>query len=253
MTTDSTTQGAATTPTVVLVHGAFADASSWAGVIRESPGGRHPTLAPPNPLRGIANDAAYIASVVNALAGPVVLVGHSYGGAIISNAAPKTPNAVGLVYVAAFAPDEGEALGSILETYPSAIGAALRPGSVAVRDSDATEVEVSIDPAQFHAVFTADLSAEDSACLGASQRPIVANAFGEPSGKAGWKSLPSWYAVATGDQAINPEAQRFMSARAGATTVEIDASHVVMVSQPSKIAELIQAAIAATAKASVAV
>jgi pimeloyl-ACP methyl ester carboxylesterase len=236
---------------VVLVHGAFADAACWAGVIRELQAEGITTLAPPNPLRGIANDASYVASVVNALTGPVILVGHSYGGAIITNAAPKTPNAVALVYVAAFAPDEGEPLGAILERFPTTLGTALRPVPVAVRDSDATEVEVSIDPARFHEVFTADLSAEDSAVLGASQRPIVAAAFGEPSGAPGWRSLPSWYAVATGDRAINPDAERFMGARAGATTVEIDASHVVMISQPSKIVELIRAAIAATANTAV--
>jgi pimeloyl-ACP methyl ester carboxylesterase len=238
---------------VVLVHGAFADAGSWSGVIRELQAAGLTVLAPPNPLRGIANDAAYVASVVNAIEGPVILVGHSYGGAIITNAAPKTPNAIALVYVAAFAPDEGEALGSILEKYPTELGTLLRPVSVAVRDSTATEVELSIDPSGFHSVFTADLSAEDSAWMGASQRPIVAAAFGEPSGPAGWKSLPSWYVVATGDHAINPDAERFMAARASATTIEVDASHVVMVSQPTRVVEMIQAAIAATARQAAAV
>lgn len=248
MTTDSTTQRAAQSPTVVLVHGAFADASSWSGVVRELQAAGITAVAPPNPLRGVANDAAYIVSVVNAIEGPVILVGHSYGGAIITNAAPKTPNAIGLVYVAAFAPDEGEPLGAILEKYPTTLGAALRPGSVAVRDSDATEVELSIDPAAFHEVFTADLSAEDSAWMAATQRPIVAAAFGEPNGVPGWRTLPSWYAVATGDRAINPDAERMMAARAGATTIELDGSHVVMVSQPSKVVELIRAAIAGTAR-----
>jgi pimeloyl-ACP methyl ester carboxylesterase len=192
-----TTQSSAESPTVVLIHGAFADAGSWAGVIRELQAAGITTIAPPNPLRGIANDAAYVASVVNAIPGPVILVGHSYGGAIITNAAPKTPNAIGLVYVAAFAPDEGEPLGAILETYPTELGTALQPWTVAVRDTGATEAEVSIDPAKFHAVFTADLSAEDSAWMAATQRPIATSAFGEPSGVPGWRTLPAWYAVAT--------------------------------------------------------
>jgi len=251
VTTESTSPNGADAPTVVLVHGAFADAGSWSGVIRELQAAGIATLAPPNPLRGIANDAAYITSVVNAIAGTVILVGHSYGGAIITNAAPKTPNVIGLVYVAAFAPDEGEQLGAILTQYPTTIGAALQPVPVAVRDSDATEVELSIDPAKFHAIFTADLSPEDSAWMGASQRPIVASAFGEPNGVPGWRTLPSWYAVATGDHAINPDAERMMAARAGATTVELDGSHVVMVSQPSKVVALIKAAIAATARSGV--
>ncbi len=169
-------------PTVVLVHGAFADASGWAGVISRLQAEGISVMAPANPLRSVSGDAAYIASVVTQIPGPVLLVGHSYGGAVISNAAPQADNVVGLVYVCAFIPDEGEALQSLAEqATDSLLGPALRPAQYP-SGGDEPGIELYIDPAQFHEVFCADLPAEQAAIMAVSQRPGSAVGFGEPSG-----------------------------------------------------------------------
>ena len=239
--TESTASNGA--PTVVLVHGAFADASSWAGVIAELQSTGLDVIAPANPLRGVAADAAYLASVVGQVPGPVLLVGHSYGGVVISNAAPQADNVVGLVYVAAFAPDEGEAVQGLAEhATDSLLGPALRPAQYPTGDA-APGTELYVDPASFHDVVAADLPAAQAAVLAASQRPASALAFGEPSGPVGWKTLPSWALVATADKVIGVSGLRLMAGRAGATTVEVDASHSVAVSQPGAVADLIRTAV----------
>ncbi|MGH2558488.1 MAG: alpha/beta fold hydrolase [Thermomicrobiales bacterium] len=226
--------------TVVLVHGAFADASGWAGVIGELQAAGVSVVAPANPLRGVASDAAYIASVASQIDGPVLLVGHSYGGVVITNAAPQAPNVVGLVYVAAFAPDEGETIQALAEAATdSLLGPALRPAQYPTGPDSEPGVELSIDQAMFHEVFAADLPAETAAFMAVSQRPGSALGFGEPSGVPGWKTLPSWAVVATADKTIGVTGERLMAQRAGAITVEIDASHVVMISQPKAVADLI--------------
>ncbi len=233
-------------PTVVLVHGAFADAaSSWSGVIALLLADGRQVVAPANPLRGLLEDSAYVTSVVSAIDGPVLLVGHSYGGAVITNVGVQVPNVVGLVYVAAFAPDEGETLGEVAANYPDlGLGAALRPASVPPNEA---EVELLIDPALYPDIFAADLPAETTAVLAASQRPLAAAALGAPSGPAAWETLPSWFAVATGDKAIHPDQERFYANRAGSITIEVDASHSVAVSQPAVIVDLITSAVAALA------
>lgn len=239
---DTPTTGA---PTIVLVHGGFADASSWSGVIELLLADGHQVVAPANPLRGLLEDSAYVTSVVSAIEGPVLLVGHSYAGAVITNVGAQVPNAVGLVYVAAFVPDEGETLGEVLATYPDlGLGAALRPASVPPSEA---EVELRLDPALYHDVFAADLPTETTAVLAVSQRPFAAAALDTPSGPAAWKTLPSWYAVATGDHAINPDQERFYAERAGSITIEVDGSHSVAVSQPAVIADLIKSAVASLA------
>jgi pimeloyl-ACP methyl ester carboxylesterase len=180
------TPAASGAPTVVLVHGAFADASGWGGVISRLQAEGIPVMAPANPLRSVAGDAAYIASVVNQIPGPVLLVGHSYGGAVISNASPQAENVVGLVYVCAFIPDEGEVLQTLAEqATDSLLGPNLRPAQYP-SGGDEPGIELYIDQAAFHEVFCADLPAEQAAIMAVSQRPGAAAGFGEPSGPVGW-------------------------------------------------------------------
>src|SRR5947209_2584624 len=210
-----TTPSAAGPLTVVLVHGAFADASSWTGVVERLQKAGVQVTAPANPLRGISIDSAYVASVFAQIPGPVLAVGHSYGGAVITNAATKAKNVVGLVYVAAFAPDEGETLGAVeAGSKDSVLNSALVPHQYPTGSGTATEF--SIDPAKARNAFAADLSDAQAALIAAIQRPVSELAFSEPSGPPAWKTLPSWAVVATGDKAAGTDAVRSMAERAGA-------------------------------------
>jgi pimeloyl-ACP methyl ester carboxylesterase len=246
--TDATpiTSPSPASPTVVLVHGAWADGSSWAAVIAELNGSGLTVVAPPNPLRGVAADAAYVASFVQQIAGPVLLVGHSYGGAVITNAASRVDNVVGLVYVAAFLPDAGETLGAISgQATDTLLGPALRPTQYPTADGAKPGTEFFIDRTSFKAVFCADVSDAQATVMAISQRPISELALGEATADPAWKTLPSWAVFGTADQAIGITALRQMAKRANANTVEVDgASHVVMVSQPTKVADQIRAALA---------
>jgi pimeloyl-ACP methyl ester carboxylesterase len=231
-------------PTVVLVHGAFADASSWNGVTERLESAGVSVKAIVNPLRGISADSAYVASAINQTPGPVLAVGHSYGGAIISNAATRTPNVVGLVYVAAFAPDEGETLMDIEGTSrDSALASAIQETTYPTGQGMETAVELTIDPAQFRRVFAQDLPDDQANVLGVSQRPIAAAAFGEKSGPVAWKKLPSWAVVATGDTAAGADVVRSMAERAHADIKEVEGSHVIMISQPDAVTEVIMKAL----------
>jgi pimeloyl-ACP methyl ester carboxylesterase len=179
--------------TVVLVHGAFADASSWNGVIERLQAAGIQVTAPANPLRGISIDSAYIAALLNQIPGPVLAVGHSYGGAVISNAATDAANVVGLVFVAAFAPEEGERLGEVEgSSKDSVLMTALVPLQYPIGDGAETAVEFAIDPAKFHDAFAADLPPAQTAVMAATQRPAAELAFSEPSGPPAWKSRPAW-------------------------------------------------------------
>ena len=230
------------TPTVVLVHGGFADASYWKPVIEELQATGVPVLAPPNPLRGLASDAEYIASFVNQIDGPVLLVGHSYGGAVISVAGASAPNAVGLVYLAAFILDEGESFGEVFAGFPATpLLAAVRPCNYPL-PGGAPAVELSIAPEPYQSAFAADLPSEVTEVLAVMQRPFAA-IFDDRAQAAAWKTLPSWAVVATADHAIHPDAERHMARRAGAETIEIEASHSVALSQPKAVAELIRTAV----------
>ncbi|WP_371668659.1 alpha/beta hydrolase [Streptomyces sp. NBC_00289] len=235
-----------TTPTVLLVHGAFADAGSWSGVIAELQNHGIPVLAPPNPLRGLVSDAAYIASVASQIDGPVVLVGHSYGGALIT-VAGTTQNVVGLVYIAAYVLEEGESLGELQGRFPlSQLVSNLKEWTY---PSEGTEpaVEVTIKAEAYPEIFAADVPASVTKVLAAAQRPLAAAAFAETASAAAWQTKPSWALVAGADQAINPEVERFGAKRAGATIVELEgASHAVAVSQPQRVADLIREAVRAT-------
>jgi pimeloyl-ACP methyl ester carboxylesterase len=229
-------------PTVVLVHGAFADASSWNGVIERLQQQGCTVVAPANPLRGVATDSAYLASVVNQLDGPVLLVGHSYGGAVITNAAAT--GVVGLVFVAAFAPDEGERLGDVeASSKDSVLNSALVQRQYPTGQGTETATEFAIDPALFREAFAADLPTEQTAVMAATQRPVAASAFTDVSGPPAWKMLPSWAVVATGDKAAGSDVVRSMAQRAGADILEVEGSHVIMISQPQVVADLILKAV----------
>ncbi|MER7243359.1 alpha/beta hydrolase [Kribbella sp. NPDC000426] len=229
-------------PTVVLIHGAFADASGWQAVADDLRGRGYPVLAPANPLRGVAADADYVRDVVSTIEGDVVLVGHSYGGCVITNVGTGNPRVRALVYIAAFAPDEGETL---LETFE------LGGGSTELGDHldrrpypGAAEGDADgyIELESFHRLFCADLSAELAGFMSVAQRGFALSCLSSPSGVPGWRTIPSWYLVAADDATIPPEAQRAMSKRAGAHTVEVSSSHVAMISKPAETVELIVAA-----------
>jgi pimeloyl-ACP methyl ester carboxylesterase len=234
-------------PTVVLVHGAFADASSWNGVITRLQARGVSVTAPSNPLRGITADSAYLAAVLEQIDGPVVAVGHSYGGAVITNAATDAKNVVGLVYVAAFAPDEGETLGAAeAGSKDSVLNTALVPRQHPSANGG-SGTEFYIDPAKARDPFAGDLSDEQAALIGATQRPVAELAFSEPSGPPAWKDRPSWAVVATGDRAAGIDVTRSMAERAGAKITEVEGSHVVMISQPQAVTDVILEAVTAVA------
>jgi pimeloyl-ACP methyl ester carboxylesterase len=231
------------------VHGAFADGSIWAGVIPELQGAGIGVIAVANPLRTLASDAAYVAGIAAAIDGPVVLAGHSYGGAVITAAGAAAGNIAGLVYVTAYALEKGESVLAICDRFPgSQLLAALRPGTFSDGSGDPC-VELHIDHEIFPPLFAADLPRRSAAAAAVSQRPIAATAFAEKASAAAWKTTPSWYVIATDDMIIPLEAQQFMARRAGAHTTEIRASHAITLIQPAAVAELIAAAATASVRA----
>lgn len=241
--THAIAQTQASKPVVVLVHGAFADASSWDGVIRILHKDGYPVIAPANPLRGVKSDGAYIGNLIAAQSGPVILVGHSYGGNVITEAANGHPNVKSLVYVSAFAPDTGEAAGELAGKFPgSTLGPTLAP-PVALADGGN---DLYIVQAKFRAQFAADVPAAQAALMAVTQRPIAQAAIGEKSGDAAWKTIPSWFIYGDADKNIPPQALAFMAKRAKAKDVVVvkGASHVVMVSHPDAVAKLIEKAAA---------
>ncbi|MBV8504911.1 MAG: alpha/beta hydrolase, partial [Alphaproteobacteria bacterium] len=235
--------GESGSPTVVLVHGAFADASSWNGVIERLLANGVNVTAPANPLRGISLDSAYIASIFEQTPGPVLAVGHSYGGAVITNAATNAQNVVGLVYVAAFATEEGETLGDVeAGSKDSVLNSSLVSLNYPTGNGGDPGVEFAIDPAKIREAFAGDLPTEQTALLAATQRPAAALAFSEPSGPPAWKHLPSWTVVATGDKAAGADVIRSEAERAGAKITEVEGSHVIMISQPQVVTDVIMEA-----------
>ncbi|GAA1655222.1 hypothetical protein GCM10009790_40130 [Georgenia ruanii] len=230
-------------PTIVLVHGAFADASSWTGVAERLQREGYTVVAPANPLRGLTADSAYLTSLVKQIDGPVLLVGHSYGGAVITNA-DSISNVIGLVYVAAFAPEEGERLGEVEDgSKDSVLNSALVALQYPTGNANETATEFAINPAQLREVFAADLPEEQTALMAATQRPIAEAAFSDTSGPAAWKHLPAWAVVAIGDKAAGTDVVRSMAQRAGADITEIDGSHVIMISHPQEVADVVLKAV----------
>lgn len=229
---------------VVLVHGAFADATGWGDVIPLLEKAGYDVIAVQNPLTTYADDVAATRRVIDAQKNSVVLVGHSYGGAVITKAAVGATNVRALVYVTAFGPDEGENLQALLQEYPSKIGAALVPDAAGF---------LYIDRAQFKEAFAGDVSERDLSILAAAQKPINSATFGQVYEAPAWKEIPSWYLVATEDQAINPALQRMFAERMGATIREVKSSHVPFVSQPAIVAKFIGEAAEATEERAAAV
>jgi pimeloyl-ACP methyl ester carboxylesterase len=232
-------------PTVVLVHGAFADSSSWNGVVPQLLAQGFDVIAIANPLRSLAGDSAYVASVLKTISGPVVLVGHSYGGAVITNAAVGHDNVKALVFVAGFAPDAGESAFGLNGKFPgSTLGAAIAPTPLADGLND-----LYVKQSDFRGPFAADLPVERVRVMAATQRPLTDVAGNEPSGEAAWKTVPSWSIYGSADHAIPPELLAFMAARAKSRRVQVvsGASHVVMISHPKEVAKIvIEAATAVT-------
>ena len=230
-------------PTVVLVHGAFGDAWSWRPVFDLLDGEKYTVLAPANPLRGVAQDAAYLGAHIDQLDGPVVLVGHSYAGTVIT-VAGASDKVAGLVYVAGLVPDEGESVSDLQSRFPSlAMGPILQP-----RQLPDGGVEVSVDPERFHDVFAADVSDADAAFIAHAQRPISATAFDDPAFAAAWRMKPSWAVFGTADRPVAPELHRFQYDRAGSNVTEVDgASHFLMLSRPDIVAGVIREAVMACA------
>lgn len=231
----------------MLVHGAFADGSSWNGVVKRLQRAGYPVIAPANPLRGLASDAEYIHSVVKSVQGPVVLVGHSYGGSVISEAAVGDAQVKALVYIAAFAPAEGESSLELSNKFPgSTLGPTLNSVPFPL-PGGGTGTDQYIKADKFHDQFAADVPRSVTDLMAATQRPVAASALEEKATRAAWKTRPTWTLVTTEDRNIPPAAQRFMAQRAHAHTVEVRASHAVSVSQPGAVARLIERAAQATA------
>jgi pimeloyl-ACP methyl ester carboxylesterase len=242
----SATASNSSAPTVVLAHGAFADASSWADVITALHDAGVDAVAPPNLLRSIPIDSAYLTSFVDQFDGKKLLVGHSYGGAVITQTGTDARDIVGLVFVNAFAPDADEKLGDINARYPDIpLSAALRTITYP-KDGGGTGTEAYIDLASFHDAFCADVPAEKARVMAETQRPISLDAFSTTvTGTPAWKSIPSWAIVGRNDHAIHPDAERDMGKRAGSEVVEIDSAHASPVSHPDAVTEVILRAVKA--------
>lgn len=232
--------------TIVLVHGAWADSSSWDGVISRLEADRYTVIVAANPLRSLGGDSDYVSGIVNNIKGPVVLVGHSYGGAVITNAATGADNVVALVYVAAFAPEAGESALELTGKFPgSLLSGALAPP---IPLADGTH-DLYIQQNKFRSIFAADIPEREAKLMAATQRPVTDAAAAGASGPPAWMSIPSWFVYGSADKVIPPAVHAFMAQRAGAkeTIVVKGASHLVMVSHPSIVAKLIERAAAATA------
>ncbi len=235
-------------PSIVLVHGAWADGSSWSHVISILQQQGYTVYAPANPLRGLTSDSAYIASFLQSISGPIILVGHSYGGAVITNAATGNPNVKALVYIDAFAPDQGESLASLSSVPPP-------PGQSpsCLSGDPATvfnfvplsggDVDLYVKPSLFPSCFANDLSPKGGAVLASTQRAFALSALPQLSGVPAWKTIPSFYLVGTIDNVIPPFAQLFMAQRAHSTIVQVRAGHLSMISHPEAVADLIDQAV----------
>lgn len=234
------TQATPPKPVIVLVHGAFAESSSWDSVIARLGKDGYTVIAAANPLRGVASDAAAVSGIVKSIKGPVVLVGHSYGGPVITEAANGNANVKALVYVAGFAPETGESSLSLSSKFPgSTLGDSLK--TIALPDGNE---DLYIQPEKFHAQFAADVPEARAATMAVTQRPVTLSALGEPSRVASWKTLPSYMIYGTADRNIPAAVMKFMAERAHARKAVVieGASHAVMVSHPGKVTALIETA-----------
>ncbi|GGJ72531.1 alpha/beta fold hydrolase [Streptomyces brasiliensis] len=233
----SSSASASPKPTVVLVHGAWADSSSWSPVMERLRKDGYPVRAIANPLQGLTSDTAYVSSYLSTIKGPVVLVGHSYGGAVITNSAASDPDVKALVYIAGFIPEKGETVGDLAKKSPE----------LPVVPTDVPGgAEVSINPDRFRDVFAGDVDKTTAADLAAVQRPANTKAVTDASVQEAFRTIPSWDLITRQDHAIAPDAQRFMAKRAGVHTEEVDASHAVMISHPGAVTHIIEDAARST-------
>lgn len=237
-----------TKPTVVLVHGAWADSAGWSGVIRRLQDHRYPVVAIPNQLRSLSGDAANVRAYLDALAGPIVLVGHSYGGAVITNAATGHPQVRALVYIDAFAPDDGEAV-TPLAGPDSALSVAdpttvfdLVPATLPPTPT----TDLYLKSSTFLTAFANGLPVREARILAATQRPATVGALSEPSGVPAWRTIPSWYLIGTQDRIIPPAAERAMAKRANSTVSYFEAGHLGLISDPESVTRVITRAATAT-------
>lgn len=237
-------QSSAERPTIVLFHGAWADGSGWGKVIAALQDDGYTVIAPAVGLATLSADIAAARKVLGGIAGPALAVGHSYGGAVLSGAAAGLPNVTGLVLLAAFALDQGESLFGLVNQFgaqygPAFAGQFFRPDG----SFEDPQTLVYLDRASYGAAFVQDIDAERAAVLAAAQRPIAVAAFAEPLGATpAWRSIRTWYGVSANDRVLQPEAQRWMAARAGAEVVELDSSHASPIAQPRAVARLIKRA-----------
>ncbi|MEU1212561.1 lipase family alpha/beta hydrolase [Streptomyces sp. NPDC005791] len=254
--TDVASAAPAAKPTVVLVHGAWSDASGWKGVTKRLQADGYKVTAPAVPLRGLSSDAQYLADYLKTISGPIVLVGHSYGGSVITQAATGNSHVSALVYAAAFAPDNGENASALTAKFPGShisddpnaqIPTALNPAPF--DDNGTTNVDLYIKTDKFRDVFLSNrVSSREASALAAAQRPVTPQALGEPSGTPAWKTIPSWFLVASDDHLIPPAAERFMANRAHAHKSEVDAPHNVLLTNPGAVSHVIEQAARTTAK-----
>jgi pimeloyl-ACP methyl ester carboxylesterase len=227
-------------PSIVLVHGAFADATSWQHVIPLLERDGYTVTAVQNALTSLPEDVATTKQVIDAQKGSVVVIGHSYGGSVMTDAAAGNPQVKALVYIAAFAPEAGEKISALNAKYAAPpLNTALAPDTAGF---------LYINREKFHAVFSKDVSTAEALVMAATQKPINSVAFDQAVNNAAWKTIPSWYLVSQEDQAINPDLERFMAKRIGANTTEIKASHVSFISHPNEVVKLIEAAATAPVK-----
>jgi pimeloyl-ACP methyl ester carboxylesterase len=233
-------QMVSTNPTIVLVHGAFADGSGFQRVAKQLVSDGYPVVAAPNPLRGLSFDATHLRALLESVEGPIVLVGHSYGGAVVSAAAAGNGNVKALVYIAAFVPETGESAQALVEKFPgSTVGESLKP--VPLPDG---QVDLYIDPRVYHPHFAADLPADEATLFAITQRPATGAALGEPAvGPQAWQTVPTYNLISGADKIIPPAAQEFMASRSRATVEVVEgASHMVFVSHPATTVALIERA-----------
>jgi pimeloyl-ACP methyl ester carboxylesterase len=236
----TTVSSRAEKPTIVLVHGAWADATGWQELIPLLQQRGYPVVAVENPLTSFSDDVATTKRLIDAQHGPVIAVGHSYGGAVITGAAAGNPNVKALVYVAAFAPDAGEPIGALQAKYPATpLATALRPDAAGF---------LYIDTNKFRDAFAQDVSLRDARIMAATQKPLNGSALGASPAQAAWRTIPSWYLVATQDHALSPDLERFYAKRMGAHTTEVRSSHVMFISHANEVAKAIEDAAKAEVK-----
>ena len=241
--------GSGTKPAIVLEHGAWADASSWDKVIGQLQEDGFTVYAPPNPLRGVTYDSTYLTDFLSTIPGPIVVVGHSYGGFVITNAATGHPNVKALVYVDAFIPDQGETLLQLSSARPGSCLAG-NPANVfnfaPYPGAPAGDVDTYIKPSLVPSCFASGLPPSQAAVIAATQRPLAASTLQEPSGPPAWKTIPSWAIIGTADQVIPPAELTFMAQRAGAHITDVNAGHLSMIADPETVARVIEQAAEAT-------